>query len=307
MFAVKRGRAAGLPRRSYDNGQRHDGPTQTTLPLDPPRPCHTVDAPEGSALAYRRNERRTDGCACGCRRGEQFLDAIIHITTRQGRARLHHVHMGRCVGHDASAGFVGIFTSKRPAAMPRATSPARRFRRASLRSVRYAERPPPRLWLNKFARSPDNQEWPVLKIALAARIQALAGPDEHLRLRLSSPRPGRSTGVTHRGFEVSVGGGPGAVPHACEVVRCRPVPEVRKSPPAQAACCVFSRASAKRTAAEQAHTLVEKTLRGVPPPGCFLEELQPPRPDPRAGPSTSIVERHRDLARPASTSMRHRA
>ena len=94
VFAETRLRRGAYGQR-YDNGQRHDGLTQTTLPFPTPatKGVDTVwDAPGMQRIKIPfggMNPAQMDVLADVA---EEYSDAIVHITTRQD-VQLHYVHM----------------------------------------------------------------------------------------------------------------------------------------------------------------------------------------------------------------------
>ena len=268
VFAETRLRRGAYGQR-YDNGQRHDGLTQTTLPFPTPatKGVDTVwDAPGMQRIKIPfggMNPAQMDVLADVA---EEYSDAIVHITTRQD-VQLHYVHMDDAPDMMRRLASVGI-TSKEACG-----NAVRNVTACPLSGVCRCEAfdttPYAKALAYHLLGHPDTQEMGrKFKIAFSGCKTSSCGLTNIHDLGFIA-KTWQVNGVTHRGFEVTVGGGLGAVPYDAKLFDAT-VPEEEIL---HLSCAGrLPRLRAPRREAQSrpcAHEIPgrEDRLRGVPPPG----------------------------------------
>jgi hypothetical protein len=104
VFAETRLRRGAYGQR-YDNGQRHDGIAQQTLPYPSltKGPETFFDAPGMQRIKIPFGGMNPDQMIVMAELAEEYSDSICHITTRQD-IQLHFIHIDDCPGHFPSPG-----------------------------------------------------------------------------------------------------------------------------------------------------------------------------------------------------------
>src|SRR5688572_6809092 len=110
VFAETRLRRGAYGQR-YDNGQRHDGIAQQTLPYPPltKGPETFFDAPGMQRIKIPFGGMNPDQMMVLAELAEEYSDSICHITTRQD-IQLHFVHIDDCPDIFRRLAAVGITT-----------------------------------------------------------------------------------------------------------------------------------------------------------------------------------------------------
>ena len=244
LFGESRLRRGAYGQR-YDNGQRHDGITHRTLPYPSrgTKGTETVwDAPGMQRIKIPfggLNPRQMDLLADVA---EEYSDAICHITTRQD-VQLHYVHIEDTPDVMRRLASVGITTREA------CGNSVRNVTACSLAGVCRCEAfdttPYAKAMAYHLLGHPDTQDMGrKFKVAFSGCKTSSCGLTNIHDLGFIA-KTWQSNGVTHRGFEVVVGGGLGAVPYDAKLFEAT-VPEEEIMPLAQATCRVFARLGEKR-------------------------------------------------------------
>jgi len=244
LFGEARLRRGAYGQR-YDNGQRHDGITHRTLPFPSrgTKGTETVwDAPGMQRIKIPfggLNPKQMDVLADVA---EEYSDAICHITTRQD-VQLHYVHIEDTPDVMRRLASVGITTREA------CGNSVRNVTACSLAGVCRCEAfdttPYAKAMAYHLLGHPDTQDMGrKFKVAFSGCKTSSCGLTNIHDLGFIA-KTWQSNGVTHRGFEVVVGGGLGAVPYDAKLFEAT-VPEEEIMPLAQATCRVFARLGEKR-------------------------------------------------------------
>jgi sulfite reductase (ferredoxin) len=244
LFGEARLRRGAYGQR-YDNGQRHDGITHRSLsfPTKATKGTETVwDAPGMQRIKIPfggLNPQQMDLLADVA---EEYSDAICHITTRQD-VQLHYVHIEDTPDVMRRLASVGITTREA------CGNSVRNVTACSLAGVCRCEAfdttPYAKAMAYHLLGHPDTQDMGrKFKVAFSGCKTSSCGLTNIHDLGFIA-KTWQSNGVTHRGFEVVVGGGLGAVPYDAKLFEAT-VPEEEIMPLAQATCRVFARLGEKR-------------------------------------------------------------
>jgi sulfite reductase (ferredoxin) len=300
VFAETRLRRGSYGQR-YDNGQRHDGVAHQTLPFagTATKGVDTVwDAPGMQRIKIPFGGMNPEQMDVLADIAEEYSDAIIHITTRQD-VQLHYVHIDDAPDLMRRLASVGI-TSREACG-----NSVRNVTACPLSGVCRCEAfdttPYAKAMAYHLLGHPDTQEMGrKFKIAFSGCKTSSCGLTNIHDLGFIA-KTWQSNGATHRGFEVVVGGGLGAVPYDAKLFDAT-VPEEEILPLAQATCRVFARLGEKRNRGRaRMKFLIEKIgfdeFRRL-----VLEERKILRPDPRWTEYLKDVERyHETSTRPPSS------
>jgi sulfite reductase (ferredoxin) len=244
LFAETRLRR-GVYGQRYDNGQRHDGVAQQTLPL----PADLLKGPETlwDAPGMQRIKIPFGGMAPEqmdvlADLAEEYSDAICHVTTRQD-IQLHFVHIEDTPDLMRRLAAVGITTREA------CGNSVRNVTACPLAGVCHEEAFDVTAYSDAAFRfllgHPDVQDFGrKFKIAFSGCRQNACGlVTMHDMGFIAAVR--EEGGRAVRGFEVYVGGGLGAVPYEAKVLE-EFVPEREILPVTQAVARVYARLGEKR-------------------------------------------------------------
>ena len=292
LFGETRLRRGAYGQR-YDNGQRHDGISHRGLPFPTPatKGTETVwDAPGMQRIKIPfggLNAQQMDVLADVA---EEYSDAICHITTRQD-VQLHYVHIEDTPDLMRRLAAVGVTTREACGNTVRnvtACSIAGICRCEAFDTTPYAK-----AMAYHLLGHPDTQDMGrKFKVAFSGCKTSSCGLTNIHDLGFIA-KTWQSQGVTRRGFEVTIGGGLGAVPYDAQLFEAT-VPEEEILPLAQATCRVFARLGEKRNRGRaRLKFLIEKIgldeFRRL-----VLEERKVLRPDPRWTDYLKDVERYHE-------------
>jgi sulfite reductase (ferredoxin) len=301
LFGEARLRRGAYGQR-YDNGQRHDGIAQRSLPFPTPatKGTETVwDAPGMQRIKIPfggLNPKQMDLLADVA---EEYSDAICHITTRQD-VQLHYVHIADTPDLMRRLASVGITTREACGNSVRnvtACPLAGVCRGESFDTTPYAKA----MAYHLLGHEDTQDMGRKFKVAFSGCKTSSCGLTNIHDLGFIA-KTWQSDGLTHRGFEVVVGGGLGAVPYDAKLFDAA-VPEEEILPLAQATCRVFARLGEKRNRGRaRMKFLIEKIgfdeFRRL-----VLEERKVLRPDPRWTGYLKEVERYEERAAKPSASL----
>ena len=244
LFGEARLRRGAYGQR-YDNGQRHDGITHRSLTFPTPATKGTEttwDAPGMQRIKIPFGGLNPDQMDVLAEVAEEYSDAICHITTRQD-VQLHYVHIEDTPDLMRRLASAGITTREACGNTVRnvtACSIAGVCRCEAFDTTPYA-----RAMAYHLLGHPDTQDMGrKFKVAFSGCKTSSCGLTNIHDLGFLA-KTWQSNGVTHRGFEVVIGGGLGAVPYDAKLFEAT-VPEEEIMPLAQAACRVFARLGEKR-------------------------------------------------------------
>jgi sulfite reductase (ferredoxin) len=300
VFAETRLRRGAYGQR-YDNGQRHDGITHRTLSFPNPatKGAETVwDAPGMQRIKIPFGGLNPGQMDVLADIAEEYSDAICHITTRQD-VQLHYVHMDDAPDLMRRLAAVGI-TSREACG-----NSVRNVTACPLAGVCRCEAfdttPYAKAMAYHLLGHPDTQEMGrKFKIAFSGCKTSSCGLTNIHDLGFIA-KTWQSNGVTHRGFEVVIGGGLGAVPYDAKLFDAA-VPEEEILPLAQATCRVFARLGEKRNRGRARMKFLIEKLGFEEFRRLVLEERKILRPDPRWTGYLKDVERYHETAtRPSSS------
>jgi len=291
----------GVYGQRYDNGQRHDGIVHRSLPFPTQAtkgPDTFWDAPGMQRIKIPFGGLNPDQMDVLADVAEEYSDAICHVTTRQD-VQLHYVHIEDAPDVMRRLACVGITTREACGNTVRnvtACSLAGVCRGEAFDTTPYAKA------LAYFLLGhPDTQDMGrKFKVAFSGCKTSSCGLTNIHDLGFIA-KTWQESGFTHRGFEVVVGGGLGAVPYDAKLFDSA-VPEEEILPLAQATCRVFARLGEKRNRGRaRMKFLIEKIgfeefRRRV------LEERKSLRPDPRWTDYLRDVARYEE--KPAKASSR---
>ena len=244
LFGEARLRRGAYGQR-YDNGQRHDGITHRTLSFPTPATKGTEttwDAPGMQRIKIPFGGLKPDQMDVLAEVAEEYSDAICHITTRQD-VQLHYVHIEDTPDVMRRLASAGITTREACGNTVRnvtACSIAGVCRCEAFDTTPYAK-----AMAYHLLGHPDTQDMGrKFKVAFSGCKGSSCGLTNIHDLGFIA-KTWQSNGVTHRGFEVVIGGGLGAVPYDAKLFEAT-VPEEEIMPLAQATCRVFARLGEKR-------------------------------------------------------------
>jgi sulfite reductase (ferredoxin) len=301
LFAEARLRRGAYGQR-YDNGQRHDGITHRSLAFPTPatKGVETVwDAPGMQRIKIPfggLNPAQMDVLADIA---EEYSDAICHITTRQD-VQLHYVHIDDAPDLMRRLASVGI-TSREACG-----NSVRNVTACSLAGVCRCEAfdttPYAKAMAYHLLGHADTQEMGrKFKIAFSGCKTSSCGLTNIHDLGFIA-KTWQDNGVTHRGFEVVIGGGLGAVPYEAKLFDAA-VPEEEILPLAQATCRVFARLGEKRNRGRARMKFLIEKLGFEEFRRLVLEERKLLRPDARWTEYLKDVERYHEISARAPSSL----
>ncbi|HEX4377822.1 MAG TPA: nitrite/sulfite reductase [Steroidobacteraceae bacterium] len=301
LFGEARLRRGAYGQR-YDNGQRHDGIAARSLPFPTPatKGTETVwDAPGMQRIKIPfggLNPAQMDVLADVA---EEYSDAICHITTRQD-VQLHYVHIDDTPDLMRRLGSVGITTREA------CGNSVRNVTACPLAGVCRAESfdttPYARALAYHLLGHPDTQDMGrKFKVAFSGCKTSSCGLTNIHDMGFIA-KTWQSNGTTHRGFEVVVGGGLGAVPYDAQLFDAA-VPEEEILPLAQATCRVFARLGEKRNRGRARMKFLLEKLGLDEFRRLVLEERRILRPDPRWTEYLKDVERYRETPAKAAVAL----
>jgi sulfite reductase (ferredoxin) len=244
LFGEARLRRGAYGQR-YDNGQRHDGISHRNLPFPTKATKGTEtmwDAPGMQRIKIPFGGLNPNQMDVLADVAEEYSDAICHITTRQD-VQLHYVHIEDTPDVMRRLASVGITTREA------CGNTVRNVTACSLAGVCRCEAfdttPYAKAMAYHLLGHPDTQDMGrKFKVAFSGCKTSSCGLTNIHDLGFIA-KTWQSNGVTHRGFEVVVGGGLGAVPYDAKLFEAT-VPEEEILPLAQATCRVFARLGEKR-------------------------------------------------------------
>jgi len=300
LFGEARLRRGAYGQR-YDNGQRHDGLGHRTLPF-PTQATKGVettwDAPGMQRIKIPFGGLNPNQMDVLADVAEEYSDAICHITTRQD-VQLHYVHIEDTPDLMRRLASVGITTREA------CGNSVRNVTACSLAGVCRCEAfdttPYAKALAYHLLGHPDTQDMGrKFKVAFSGCKTTSCGLTNIHDLGFIA-KTWQSNGATHRGFEVVIGGGLGAVPYDAKLFEAT-VPEEEIMPLAQAVTRVFARLGEKRNRGRaRMKFLIEKIgleeFRRL-----VIEERKVLPNDPRWTEYLKDVERYREEpSKPAST------
>lgn len=249
LFAETRLRRGAYGQR-YDNGRRHDGIREQTIPFpsgDLTKGPETVwDAPGMMRIKIPFGALSAEQLEVLAELGEEYSDDILHVTTRQD-IQLHFIHIDDTPDLMRRLAAVGITTREACGNSVRnvtACPTAGVCKGEAFDVTPYAKA------ITYFLLGhPDTQDFGrKFKIAFSGCMGEACGLAHIHDLGLvATTRPAAGGGV-ERGFVFLVGGGLGAVPQQAQVLDDF-VPEDELLPLSQAVCRVFARHGEKNNRA----------------------------------------------------------
>jgi len=301
LFGEARLRRGAYGQR-YDNGQRHDGIAHQSLPFrnTATKGTDTVwDAPGMQRIKIPFGGLNPNQMDVLADVAEEYSDAICHITTRQD-VQLHYVHIDDTPDVMRRLASVGITTREA------CGNSVRNVTACPLAGVCRGEAfdttPYAKAMAYHLLGHPDTQDMGrKFKVAFSGCKTSSCGLTNIHDLGFIA-KTWHSNGAVHRGFEVVVGGGLGAVPYDAKLFDAV-VPEEEILPLAQATCRVFARLGEKRNRGRaRLKFLIEKIgfdeFRRL-----VREERKVLRPDPRWTEYLKDVERYEERPAKASSSL----
>src|SRR5579871_298467 len=300
LFAETRLRRGAYGQR-YDNGQRHDGIAQRTLPFPTQltKGTETVwDAPGMQRIKIPFGGLNAEQMDALADVAEEYSDAICHITTRQD-VQLHYVHIDDTPDLMRRLAAVGITTREA------CGNSVRNVTACSLAGVCSGEAfdttPYAKAMAYHLLGHPDTQDMGrKFKVAFSGCKTSSCGLTNIHDLGFIA-KTWKSEGVTRRGFEVVVGGGLGAVPYDAKLFDAN-VPEEEILPLAQATCRVFARLGEKRNRGRARMKFLIEKLGLEEFRRLVIEERKVLPPNPRWTSYLDDVERFEEL--PAKSASR---
>jgi|HigsolmetaGSP11D_1036233.scaffolds.fasta_scaffold00761_10 Sulfite reductase, beta subunit (hemoprotein) len=245
LFAEARLRRGAYGQR-YDNGQRHDGIVQRTIPF----PCgdlnkgpETVwDAPGMQRIKIPFGGMTAEQLEVIADLAEEYSGAVLHVTTRQD-IQLHYVHIEDTPDLMRRLAAVGITTRE---ACGNAVRNVTACPRAGVcHGESFDVTPYAKAMAYFLLGHPDTQDMGrKFKVAFSGCKDGGCGLTNIHDIGFTA-KTWQENGQTKRGFEVVVGGGLGAVPYEAKLFD-EAVPEEEILPLAQAICRVFARLGEKR-------------------------------------------------------------
>lgn len=245
LFAETRLRR-GVYGQRYDNGQRHDGKAQKTLPFPSAQltkgPETLWDAPGMQRIKIPFGGLTTEQMDVLADLAEEYSDAICHITTRQD-VQLHYVHIEDTPDLMRRLAAVGITTREA------CGNSVRNVTACPIAGVCHEETFDVTPYANACTRfllgHPDVQDFGrKFKVAFSGCKHNACGLTNMHDLGYIA-RTREIDGELKRGFEMVVGGGLGAVPYDAKLFD-EFVPEEKILPMAQAIARIFARHGEKK-------------------------------------------------------------
>lgn len=245
LFAETRLRR-GVYGQRYDNGQRHDGKAQKTLPFPSAQltkgPETLWDAPGMLRIKIPFGGLTTEQMDVLADIAEEYSDAICHITTRQD-VQLHYVHIEDTPDIMRRLAAVGITTREA------CGNSVRNVTACPIAGVCHEETFDVTPYANACTRfllgHPDAQDFGrKFKVAFSGCKHNACGLTNMHDLGFIA-RTREIDGEVKRGFEMVVGGGLGAVPYDAKVFD-EFIPEENILPMAQAIARIFARHGEKK-------------------------------------------------------------
>ena len=286
VFAETRLRRGTYGQR-YDNGQRHDG--VTTRALEYPSgallkgPDTLWDAPGMQRIKIPFGGLTPEQMEVLADLAEEYSDAICHVTTRQD-FQLHFVHIDDTPDIMRRLAAVGITTREACGNSVRNVTACPLA--GVCRDETFDVTPYAQTIMRFLLGHPDTQDFGrKFKVALSGCRQHACGLTTMHDLGLLAVTR-TVDGVEKRGFEMSVGGGLGAVPYQAKLFE-EFVPEEELLPLAQAISRVFARLGEKRNRARARIKFLVKNLGIDEFKRLVMEERAKLTPDPRW---TSYIE-----------------
>jgi sulfite reductase (ferredoxin) len=286
VFAETRLRRGTYGQR-YDNGQRHDGVTARAL--DYPSggllkgPETLWDAPGMQRIKIPFGGMTPDQMDVLGDLAEEYSDGICHVTTRQD-FQLHYVHIDDTPDIMRRLAAVGITTREACGNSVRNVTACPLA--GVCRDETFDVTPYARTIMRFLLGHPDTQDFGrKFKVAFSGCRQHACGLTNMHDLGLLAVTR-TENGVERRGFEMSVGGGLGAVPYQAKLFDAF-VPEEELLPLAQAISRVFARLGEKRNRARARIKFLVKNLGIEEFKRLVLEERSKLSADPRW---TSYIE-----------------
>src|SRR5215831_3522261 len=240
LFAETRLRR-GVYGQRYDNGQRHDGIEQRALAFPAPEltkgPSTLWNAPGMQRIKIPFGKLSAEQLEVMAELAEEYSDAILHVTTRQD-IQLHFVHIDDTPDLMRRLAAVGITTREACGNSVRNVTACPLS--GVCRDETFDVTPYARAIMRFLLGHPDTQDFGrKFKVALSGCRQHACGLTTMHDLGLLAVTR-TENGVEQRGFEMTVGGGLGAVPYQAKLFD-EFVPESEILPLAQAISRVFAR------------------------------------------------------------------
>ncbi len=301
LFAETRLRRGAYGQR-YDNGQRHDGISHRSLafPTQGTKGTETLwDAPGMQRIKIPFGGLKAQQMDALADVAEEYSDGICHITTRQD-VQLHYVHIEDAPDIMRRLACVGITTREA------CGNTVRNVTACPLAGVCRCEvfdtTPYAKAMAYHLLGHPDTQDMGrKFKVAFSGCKTRSCGLTNIHDLGFIA-KTWQVNGVTHRGFEVVIGGGLGAVPYDAKLFDAA-VPEEEILPLAQATCRVFARLGEKRNRGRaRMKFLIEKLGLDEFRRLVIQERKVLPR-DPRWTDYLRDVERHQEVPAKAASSL----
>jgi sulfite reductase (ferredoxin) len=299
LFGETRLRRGAYGQR-YDNGQRHDGITHRSLPFPTQATKGTEttwDAPGMQRIKIPFGGLKPDQMDVLADVAEEYSDAICHITTRQD-VQLHYVHIQDTPDVMRRLASVGITTREACGNSVRnvtACPLAGVCRGEAFDTTPYAKA----LAYHLLGHTDTQDMGRKFKVAFSGCKTSSCGLTNIHDLGFIA-KTWQSNGVTHRGFEVVIGGGLGAVPYDAKLFDAT-VPEEEILPLAQATCRVFARLGEKRNRGRARMKFLIEKLGLDEFRRLVLEERKILPHDPRWTDYLKDVERYREAPAKASS------
>jgi sulfite reductase (ferredoxin) len=259
VFAETRLRRGTYGQR-YDNGQRHDGVTARSLSYpsgDLLKGPETLwDAPGMQRIKIPFGGMNPEQMEVLADLAEEYSDDICHVTTRQD-FQLHFIHIDDTPDIMRRLAAVGITTREACGNSVRNVTACPLA--GVCRDETFDVTPYARAIMHFLLGHPDTQQFGrKFKVALSGCRQHACGLTTMHDLGLLAVTK-TENGVEKRGFEMTVGGGLGAVPYQAKLFE-EFVPEEEILPLAQAISRVFARLGEKRNRARARIKFLVKNL-----------------------------------------------
>jgi sulfite reductase (ferredoxin) len=301
LFAETRLRRGAYGQR-YDNGQRHDGISHRSLafPTQATKGTDTVwDAPGMQRIKIPFGGLNPEQMDVLADVAEEYSDGICHITTRQD-VQLHYVHIEDAPDVMRRLAAVGITTREA------CGNTVRNVTACSLAGVCRCEvfdtTPYAKAMAYHLLGHTDTQDMGrKFKVAFSGCKTRSCGLTNIHDLGFIA-KTWQVNGVTHRGFEVVIGGGLGAVPYDAKLFDAA-VPEEEILPLAQATCRVFARLGEKRNRGRARMKFLIEKLGLDEFRRLVIQERKILPPDPRWTDYLKDVERHQELPAKAGSNL----
>lgn len=243
VFAETRLRQ-GVYGQRYDNGRRHDGQEDRTLPFTPATkgPGTFWDAPGMQRIKIPFGRLTPDQLEVLAELADEYSDAILHVTTRQD-IQLHYVHIEDTPDLMRRLAAVGITTKEACGNVTRNVTGCHLA--GVCRSEAFDISPYAQSLTDFLLGHDDAQDFGrKLKIAFSGCEQEACGLVMMHDIGFVAKQQ-EVAGVKVNGFTMVVGGGLGAVPHQAQVLEAF-VPANEILPITQAIARVFARLGEKK-------------------------------------------------------------